>query len=341
MSRHATTAKVIEELVDYDGPQLLLLKSNRSHYMLATAIQRQDMDEPFFGCELRDKTYDLYFEQKADLHFAFARAFGRNYYFFDLAEADKQTVKLTNAKTTEVDNLAYWPQIGFFARSHTTSYNRAPTTASTRSFKIDGVWAANDFSHFHAKMSDLYALFGVLERLEGTHSATERSFIRQTINDRFWQGGGSYVGFYDSLFSRNRDLKLAPLDVAKIQYASPGEITLRGNKKALSDVSDILSVFEEKWDDLAWTYRSIRGSLRKEGLLSAEPNAQFSTPAARDFIKKTTREFAENMNIDHIDEIYEACDSNTLVFAKVILSIFRRANELYIFQAEGRVQRIE
>ena len=42
-------------------------------------------------------------------------------------------------------------------------------------------------------MADLYGLFGVLDRLEGAHSATERGFIKQTIQKRFWQGGGSYA----------------------------------------------------------------------------------------------------------------------------------------------------
>jgi hypothetical protein len=140
---------------------------------------------------------------------------------------------------------------------------------------------------------------------------------------------------------RNRLLDISPLEVAKIQYASPGEISLRGDKQALSDVNDILEVFDEKWNELAGSYRNIRGTLRQEKLLRAKPSAHFSSHAMQNFVRDATRNFAKAMRIERVDEIYDSCDHNALVFAKVILSIFRRANELYVFHAEGRVQRLD
>lgn len=341
MTNRATTAKLVEELVDYDGPQLILLKTNRGRHMLAVGVRAEGFDEPFFACEVTDKVYDSYFDDKVDLHYVFTRALGKQYYAFDLAKVDNHTVALGKVSSEAANNPAYWPKVGFFSRSHTTTFNRTAAVAPLKSFKIDGKWGANDFSHFHGKMSDLYALFGVLNRLDGQHSQTERGFIKKTIQERFWQGGGSYIGFYDSLLSRNQLLKLAPLEVARIQYASPGEISLRGNKSALSEISDILAVFEAKSDSLAWSYRNIRAVLKKEQLLSAEPNVPFSTNATREFVRKTTREFADDLELERVDELFAACDKNVLVFAKVILSIYRRANELYKFQAEGRVQSLD
>jgi hypothetical protein len=343
MSALARTATVQEELVEYDGPQLLLLQTSKKRHMLATAIRYPEMSEPFFCCEISEKTYDRYFGQIADLHYAFARALGGSYYFFDLATADsKDTVSLHRAKDDEAKTPSYWPQIGFFARSHTTSFNLPKTSGSTKTFKIDGRWGANDFSHFHGKMSNLYALFGVLGRLsDGTNDASEKSFIRHTIQERFWQGGGSYVGFYDSLMMRNRTLKLSPLEVAKIQYASPGEIALRGNKKALNEVNELLDVFDEKWKILSTHYGKIRGALQRENLLSAKPESEFSSRAMRAFVLSEIRKFADEMRLERVDEIYDACNRNVLVFAKVILSVYRRANELYTYHAEGRVQRLD
>jgi hypothetical protein len=339
MTALTKTAKVVEDLVDYDGPQLLLLETNRNRPMFATAVRRQNMDEPFFGCETTDKIYDQYFDGTADLHFAFVRAIGKRYYFFDFAAAENDTVNLQKANNDEAENPAYWPQVGFFSRSHTNQFKQIERSGTTKIYKIDGKWRANDFSHFHGKMSDLYALFGVLERLEGAFRNTERGFIRKTIQDRFWQGGGSYLGFYDSLMTRNMQLKLIPLDVDKIKYASPGEISLRGSKKALSDISDIIDVFDEKWDELLSDYRNIHRALKKDNLLSASPTTEFSSPAMRNFIKKVTKEFAEKMRIEQAEQLYEACDRNVLVYTKVILSIYRRANEVYLFHAEGRIQR--
>ncbi|MBM3505900.1 MAG: hypothetical protein FJX65_18820 [Alphaproteobacteria bacterium] len=121
----------------------------------------------------------MYFDQKADLNFAFRRPFANKYYFFDLATSEDETVKLQVAAPQDVENPDYWPEAGFFSRSHTNPFKQTLISASIRSFKIDGKWAANEFSHFHGKMSDLYALFGVLGRLDGSHGATERGFIRQ------------------------------------------------------------------------------------------------------------------------------------------------------------------
>lgn len=339
MSALAKEARIVQELVDYEGPQLLLLMTDRKRYMFAMAVQREGMEEPFFGCEVIDKVYDQYFDEKADLHFVFNRASGKTFYIFDLSAAKNHNVTLKKATTEESENSDYWPSVGFFARSHTTKYNRRSVGASTSVFKIDGKWASTDFSQFHNKMADLYALFGVVNRLDGNGGQVELGFVRQTIRDRFWQGGGSYSSFYDTLIERNRQVKVAPLEIDRIQYASPGEIALRGNQKALSDVSAILDVFENDWENLQGLYRNIYSALKKEQLLSAKPTSKFSSNAARKFVLGKSKELAAELQIDLVDEIFEACERNTLVFAKVILSIHRRANELFKFHAEGRVQK--
>jgi hypothetical protein len=155
MSASAKSAMIVEELVEYDGPQLLLLKTNRSRYMLAMAIGLwEEMGSAFFGCELTDKVYEQYFDQRADLHYAFVRAMGQSYYLFDLDRVDDHgTVELNRVSAENARNPTFWPEIGFFARSHTTRFNRPSAVGDTQVFLIDGKWGANDFSVFHAKMS--------------------------------------------------------------------------------------------------------------------------------------------------------------------------------------------
>src|SRR5215468_4611178 len=140
MTIRAKTAEIIEDLVDYDGIQLLLLKTDRKHYMLAMAIQRDRMDDPFFGCEITDKIYDSYFDEKADLHFAFRQAIGKKYYFFDLSKKVDNYVQLEMATNDDTENSFYWPQVGFFSRSHTTPFNRPSFEGETKTFIIDGRW---------------------------------------------------------------------------------------------------------------------------------------------------------------------------------------------------------
>ena len=74
------------------------------------------------------------------------------------------------------------------------------------------------------------------------------------------------------------------------------------------------------------TLQSLTGRLEKlEQRLSAKPNTALPSNAYRNFIVHSVRELAASMKVERIEEIYEACDKNALVFAKVVLSIYRRA----------------
>lgn len=340
MTISVRSATVADELVSLDGPQVLLLNTNRGRPAFAVAICRPGMKEPFFACEATDKAAEKYFQGKADLRYVFLQAAHKAYYFFDLAEEKDDTVSFVRATPEEASNPSFWPDVGFFSRSHTSSFRRAITSNLTiQTYKIDGKWGANDFSHFHAKMSDLYALFAVINRLDGQTAATERGFLSEAIRHKLWRGGGSYVGFYDELFEQNEKHQLAPLEVARIRYSSPGNIDLRGNADALAYASDAVSVIEGNSDACKKLYNEVHGALRKAKLLRAPPAKPFPSEAIRKYVLLKTNDLAAAMEIEKADEIYRACGKNTLVFAKLILSIYRRANELYMFQAEGRVQR--
>jgi hypothetical protein len=245
---------------------------------------------------------------------------------------------LIPATKQDLDNPDYWPAIGIFSRSHTSLFNRERAITTLKSYKIDGKWDAADFSHFYGKMSDLYSLFAVLTRFDGSNAPGERAFFAAALRERLFRGGGSYIGFYDDMNSQNAKHKLPPLEVSRIQYASPGLLDLRGDTNALSYTSDVISIFEDSARDLTDLYNSVHGALRKEKLLSADPDAQFSSKAIEEYVSLRTMELAHAMKIENVDSVYQATGPNLLVFAKLILSIYRRANELYMFEAEGRIQ---
>lgn len=335
-SRKAKEAILSEVLVFYDEPQLLLLSSDRKFKMLAVAIDRDGMDHAFFVCELRDKTIERYLGGKADLHYAFRNAVGGRYYFASIPGTKNESVPLTDATPDEAANENYWPQAGIFARSHTSNLALIETTDSAvHVFKIDGTWAAADFSVFHGKLSDLYAFFSVLS---GKHPTLERAYIKDAIQKRFWRGGGSYLGFYDELAMRIR--AWIPLEVSRIQYASPGELAFRGDSDVFAGIDQVLDAFEQKSEALAQMYRRTHEVLRKERLLSAERKARFSNSTVKDYVYEETRSLANGMHLEKVSEIFAACDKDVAVFAKVVLSVYRRARELHVFQAEGRVQSV-
>ena len=98
---------------------------------------------------------------------------------------------------------------------------------------------------------------------------------------------------------------------------------------------------EDKKAALDTEYRNIRGTLSHEGLLRERPSRRFSSPAVQTQVKRRTDAFASMLGIDYADTLYEACERNTLVYAKVMLSLYRRANEVYHFHEEGRVQPVK
>ena len=334
--RQSRTARFIQTLIFHDEPQLILLKSDKDTDIIGVAVKRPDMDYPFFACEVRPKTFGRYLDGKADLHFLFQDAIREKYYFFDLAESDDEHICLISATAEDANNPAYWPLPGAFSRSHTFLYRPRLRAATAKVFKIDGNWSASDFARFHGKISNLYAMIVVLNNMDTPQAQHEKDYIKDSIQRRFWAGGGSYLGFYDDLFDHVQSLK--PLEVERIQYASPGEIALSGDSDAFSDIDRIIEQFETNHRSLHEMYANLHRTLAKEKLLRPQGRTLFSNPELSRLVRQQTTTLAEAMKIEKIDEIYEACDRNAVVFCKVVLSIYRRANEIYMFRAEGRVR---
>lgn len=117
-------AVIIETLLYYEEPQLLLLETDRRNRMLAVAVHRKGSDLAFFGCEVKDKAYAKYMDGRADLHYAFSNCLRDKYYFFDLATASDRTVELVPATAEEVSDPHFWPEIGIFSRTHTSSFGK-------------------------------------------------------------------------------------------------------------------------------------------------------------------------------------------------------------------------
>ena len=336
MSSVARTATLKQTLVAYDGPQVALLKSSRKLDMLAVAIERPGYELPFFACEIRDKTLSRYLTNKIDLKYAFQFADYRKYYFFDWCKMEDRTVRLQLASEVDVANEDYLPEAGFFARDHSHPFVQEKLKESARHiFNIDGAWAANDFSRFYGKIADLYAFLYVLERkTQKALSAVDLSVVKDSISQHFWRGGGSYVAFYDTISERVDHYD--PLSVSRIKYASPGEIVLRGRAEIFVELDDMVDTFDDNFREIQECTKNITAILNQHKLRRAGRNVRISNKL-EDQIKAISIELSSLMEIEG-EEILELCDNNVLVFAKVILSFYRRAKDFYLFHAEGRVQ---
>ncbi|MDA9491618.1 hypothetical protein XI08_21675 [Bradyrhizobium sp. CCBAU 11361] len=334
-SRGARSAQLVQTLVYYDGPQVVSLKSSRGFDMLAVATEREDLTYAFFACEIKPATLRKYLADRIDLNYVFKFADYGRYYFFDWQEVEDGRVALIAASDEEIANDSNYPEPGFFARDH--SHPISTTVDQARqTFAIDGKWEASDFSRFYSKIADIYAfLFVVGQIRDGEIKQVDLGYVKNTISSYFWQGGGSYVGFYDNIFDRVGLYN--PLDVKRISYASPGTIELEGKKEVFVDIKQLFDKFDDSFFETREIYKSIRANLKGQNLLGAERSVRLGKRLA-EALKSQSDKLAKALNIADTEEVFELCDQNELVYAKVVLSLFRRARDLYLFHAEGRVQ---
>jgi len=334
MPRHSLTAHILQTLMYYDGPQILLLRSSRDMRMIAAAVEHDAMTFPFFVCDVVERDFRKYMHGKADLHYLYKVT--RNHYFFDLATEENMRVSLRRATSAEIEDDKYYPDPGFFARSHTELVEGFDTVeADSYVYNIEGSWDASDFSRFYSNIEDVYSVLVALAKMTSGTVSDKADEIRQFIEERFWQGGGSYVGFYDSLFDLIRTM--FPLRMGKLRYASPGEIEVRGDGEAFSDINALVATFDDQEKELSELYNSIDGVLGREHLRRASADTPFSGHLLEQYVKDKTLELSRRMDIEG-SKMLSLCNNNTLVFSKVVLSFYRRAKILYVFHAEGRVR---
>ncbi|WP_157344838.1 hypothetical protein [Bradyrhizobium pachyrhizi] len=326
-------------LVFYDGPQLALLESDRGHAMLAVAVTREGYGYPMFAVEILGNYLEKYLQGKADLRYVFASAPVNRLYFFDLTEEKSGRVLLTRATSDDAANELYYPLHGIFSRSHTHPLEEEVAKGEgKRRFLIDGKWEATDFSGFYGKIADTYALMYISESLE-TLSATEsdKLFLQSSINEKNWQGGGSYGSFYGGMRGRARSRH--PLKVEGIEYHSPGYIDVLGNIAVLNRVDEAVQRLIRRGRDISKLYKAVYKSLKNEKLLRADKTSGFANESTEQYTLAQSYRLAAMVGLSNPESMFAACDNNVIVFAKVVLSFSRRVRDLTRFYVEGRVRR--
>ena len=182
--------------------------------MLAVACEKPGMDYAFFACEIGTKTLRNYIDGVIDLNYSFkVKETGKKYYFFDLDKYKNNTVWLTKASSADANSEKYYPESGFFSRSHTSELVLSEAqTAFEHTYAIDGTWAAVDFSRFYGKLADLYAILTVsISAITGLTQDKTIKTIQETIAGYAFRGGGSYVGLNDEDEDQVREF--SPLSV--------------------------------------------------------------------------------------------------------------------------------
>lgn len=329
------TARFEQVLVYSDGPQVILLSGPAESKLVAVAIHKEGMTNPFFAAQVSGDQFRDYIAERFDLRYLLVRPDFKRHFLFDLADLVDGSIGMTRHTLVESDDEDFLPDQGIFSRDHTESVSvqiAAPQVFET--FGIDGKWDLPEFSKFYSQVTDLYALFNSVDVFLDQQASLDQ---KRRVQDAFvkpFEGGGSYVSLYDSLASAHP--RSNRLRVDGMMYNSPGFVRVSGRPKPLSEIREMLTHMESNYSDISDDYKSLYKFLSEHKFLRM-PAARFSSsnPLAAE-IKTRSQKLASSLDAVGYNDVLKMADGNNLVAAKVILSIYRRAVRLYEFFLEGR-----
>ena len=338
MRRHkAGSARLVQTLVFFDGPQLLYFETDNDLPMLAVAVGNPSPGKSlFFACEMNARTFQNYKMGKVDLNFVFRYANNRKMYIFNLEDMEDDVITLYAAPEKMLDNDRFYPERGFFEEDHTEEWAGLSEPASKRQLGIAGRWEASDFSRFYGKIGDTYSFLSLVDDL-GSPEATKKTKreIIDMISEPSFRGGGSYVGFYSDMKSLAQEVR--PLRISSIEYHSPGYIEVEGRQRVFSELENSIASLVKSFDEVRSLSSEISKILTSEDLKRSGRDADFSNNKIKAIVLRRARKLGLLLNICKPNIIYRATDRNVLVFAKIMLSYYRRVRDLVMFEQQGRI----
>ncbi|MBJ7576854.1 hypothetical protein JHC09_03025 [Devosia sp. MC532] len=328
-------AKYVQTLVEYDGPQVVLLESNKGGMYICVPIDDEisGYDIPFLASGISKKDFTLYLNEYFDLRYLMEKKSTLRTYVFDIAKTKNDYFHLKYIQSVQETREKYIPESGFFSRNHTQKYiNQQESISATHTYFIDGKWTTTDFSRFYARLSDLYSLFAIADVADDNALAEEK--LEAALTSYSFQGGGSYRNSFKDLGEAANDTY--PLRVSRIQYASPGRIDVRGDAGPLRLVDNIIKDFGDGGEHLREVSKNLYSTLQREGALGKK-RLNFSNDVMEAHAHKMSMEIFRASGLPNLDHIQAICADRPVVFAKLALAIYRRAITIARFHEEGRV----
>ena len=333
-----TKASFEAVLVDADFAALVLLKRTNSRgttYFFGSAIANDDgiITSYFLVMASRETTRD-YFLGRSDLHYVYVYAPNATYYEADAATIFRDEIMLSPFSGDVPED--YIPSKGFFARDHNRSYEIVKQPPSIRRIPIDGQWSMAEFKEFYARYADLYVF------QEAIHSIADQPVDQVSVNylsafrGKPFRGGSSYLSFFKDLKSALHYHERPHL--AAVQWASPGEIRIKGADSLFDDVERQINKFQESYDSAAESYKKLREYMQQHGWLEIT-SEEYEKPST-DQVKTLSDmigELAKHIHVPGGRSFSQILQGNQLVEAKIFLAVFRRLEAVLGFVREGRV----
>lgn len=331
------TARLLQVLLWYDGPQIVLLQPQPQQFLLGVAVEVEGMHSPFIAAHVSIRQLVDYQMERVDLRYLFTNPDLRKWWLLDLDnEADQIPIMRLKATDSRIDDNA--PESGFFARDHEEIANLNVQVAnSTQTFDIDGAWDLGEFSQFYGQIEDVYYLFHSVGEYNKVRTSPARKKQIETALLRPFRGGGSYRGMYSD-FANDND-RAAKLRVSGIKYHSPGYVEVKALRRPFEQSIKLLRKFASDKAAIKQSYRNLHGTLSKNNLLKKE--SRIFGNDLRQVIKDQSYELASKLPGISMDDFLRIAGNDLLVASKVLLSVVRRVDKLFQFFDEGRAKHPE
>lgn len=328
------SASYVSTLVYMDEPLLIHLKAQKTN-VLALAVKGDDPQKaPYVATTVTAKDFESYMDGHVDLRYIFTYPTGRSTFTFDMMEMKDNKISMTpfDGKLPEV----YLPAPRFFSTSHTHDVSETISPIGIERLDVDGEWDMPDFGDFYSRYSNVYYFLSATRAFAHEDRPLEsRKAIKQAFTTTPFKGGISYVHFYSTLpagITRNERLRMD-----KIKYESPGYVLVHGDGETFAETEALVRSFIEKRASLKDQYNQFHDYLSKNRFLAMAGSHFLPNDPAAAFIEAKATQLAEAMQVPNVATLKSLVENNALVFAKIVLSLYRRLKETAEFFAQGRM----
>lgn len=326
-------ADFVQTLVHLDEPQLMYMKAGKSQ-VLAIAVDEDGYASPYLAVTVEKKKFDQYMYGSCDLRYLFVTT--SSHYIFDAKKLTANgTVMMEPYPHADVSD-DHLPLPQFFSNSHTEDFEVDALSNITQVFDVDGQWDLPEFAKFYNNFGDAYSFMVAVKRLVSNETPENlKRSILEAIRTLPFKGGSSYLHFFKQL-PRTQEWH-ERLGMKRMQYASPGQVEVRGSQEGFDAINRSLSAFSQNRKEVIETYKELHGYMSKAKLLNLSAKKYDGGKTASDYLLGQSSKLAAALNLEEFDTVKFIADNNSLVIAKITLAVTRRIKSSYEFFAQGRV----
>jgi len=335
MTRKTVPGQVIQVLLWYDIPEIVLGQIGKNEFVLAVSSGcENDPENAYYGASFTRRQLVEYQDQKFDLRYALASPKSRRYWTFEYSPED-ENVAFHPVISSNSSLKASIPGAGVFSRIHTTIEvvnNFVPD--SEERFELDGNWELGEFSQLYGKMEDVYYILNDIRRWGQLKSGSSTKDAIASAFEKPWRGGGSYRSFYSDVANDNQEY--SQLRMGGIKYNSPGHVTIKAKREAFDQFLKSLERYSENVKLSKKAYNKLYRTMSYNQLLGSHRRVVM-TDSIRSSVETESNILSSHLDGVSYSSLVEMAQGDRVVASKVLLSIYRRIESLYKFFDEGRI----